>query len=64
MNKKKLDKELIISFGALALLFAVGIIFFLLFLLDININEHIAGIVGSYSGLSGGIWLFLLCRNC
>ncbi|MBR5637441.1 MAG: hypothetical protein IKW81_10985 [Pseudobutyrivibrio sp.] len=62
--RKKLDKDLIISFGALALLFAVGIIFLFLFIFDINIGEHLAGVVGSYSGLSGGIWLLLLCRNC
>ena len=62
--RKKLDKELIVSFGVLALLFAVGILFLFLFLFDINIGEHMAGIVGSYSGLSGGIWLVLLCRNC
>lgn len=62
--KKRLDRDMIISFGVLALLFSVGILFFFLFVLDINIAEHIAGIVGSYSGLSGGIWLLLLCRNC
>ncbi|SDB32831.1 hypothetical protein SAMN02910298_01578 [Pseudobutyrivibrio sp. YE44] len=64
MNNKRLDKELILSFGALALLFAVGILFFVLFAFDINIGENITKIVGSYSGLSGGIWLLLLCRNC
>ncbi|QFJ53488.1 hypothetical protein [Pseudobutyrivibrio xylanivorans] len=62
--KKKLDKELIISFGTLALLFAMGIIFFILYVFNIDVSSHITGIVGSYSGLSGGIWLFLLCRNC
>ena len=64
MKKRRLDKEMIISFGMLALLFSVGILFFLLFVLDVNITEHIAGVIGSYSGLSGGIWLLLLCRNC
>ena len=64
MKKKGLDKSLIISFGMLSLLLAVGVLFFLLFLFNVDIAEHVAGIVGSYSGLSGGIWLFLLCRNC
>ena len=62
--RRKLDRELILSFGVLALLFAVGILFLFLFLFDVNIAEHLTGIVGSYSGLSGGIWLLLLCRNC
>ena len=62
--RKRLDKELIISFGLLALLFAVGILFLFLFIFDINVGEHMTGVIGSYSGLSGGIWLFLLCRNC
>ncbi|MBQ7149105.1 MAG: hypothetical protein IJR96_10190 [Pseudobutyrivibrio sp.] len=62
--RKKLDKELIIALASLSLLFSIGIIFFLIFIFDINISEHLTGIVGSYSSLSGGIWLFLLCRNC
>ncbi|MCR5195502.1 MAG: hypothetical protein K6D38_04235 [Pseudobutyrivibrio sp.] len=62
--KRRLDKELIISLGALALLFSVGILFFILFIFNINIGDNLTGIVGSYSGLSGGIWLVLLCRNC
>lgn len=62
--RRKLDKELIVSFGALALLFAVGILFLFLFIFDVDIAENLAGIVGSYSGISGGIWLLLLCRNC
>ena len=62
--KRKLDKELIISFAGLSLLFAVGIISFVLFVFNIDISEHTTGIVGSYSGLSGSIWLILLCRNC
>ncbi|SDI32382.1 hypothetical protein SAMN05421493_111103 [Pseudobutyrivibrio sp. 49] len=62
--RKRLDKELIVSFAVLALSFALGIIFLILFIFGIDLSEHTAGIVGSYSGLSGGIWLFLLCRNC
>ncbi|MBE5918054.1 MAG: hypothetical protein E7273_14585 [Pseudobutyrivibrio ruminis] len=63
--KKRLDKELIISLAIVALLVAVGVVFFLLFMFDIQISQNnIAGIVGSYSGISGGVWLFLLCRNC
>lgn len=62
--RKKLDRELIVSFAVMALMFAVGILFLVLFILDIDISEHMAGVVGSYSGLSGGIWLLLLCRNC
>jgi hypothetical protein len=62
--KRGLDKELIISLGSLALLFGVGIIFLILFIFDVDIPSHQAEIVGSYSGLSGGIWLLLLCRNC
>lgn len=64
MNKKRLDKASIISLGAMALLFAVGILFFFLFVFHINIAENMAEIIGSYSGLSGSIWLVLLCRNC
>ena len=63
--KKRLDKELIISLAIVALLVAVGVVFFLLFMFDLQISHNnIAGIVGSYSGISGGVWLFLLCRNC
>ena len=62
--RRRLDKELIISFAGLALLFAVGIISFILFTFNIDISEHMTGIIGSYSGLSGSIWLILLCRNC
>ncbi|MBE5911800.1 hypothetical protein [Pseudobutyrivibrio sp.] len=64
MKRRGLDKELIISLGALALIFAVGILFFVLFIFDIDISNNIAKVVGSYSGLSGGIWLALLCHNC
>lgn len=64
MKRRGLDKELIISLGALALIFAVGILFFILFIFNIDITSNVAKIVGSYSGLSGGIWLALLCHNC
>ncbi len=64
MNKRKLDKELIVSLGTLALMFSVGILFFFLFVFDIDIAANLSKIIGSYSGLSGGIWLLLLCRNC
>ncbi|SEB06009.1 hypothetical protein SAMN02910384_03255 [Pseudobutyrivibrio sp. ACV-2] len=62
--KNRLDKGLILSFAGLSLLFSVGIIFFILFIFNIDIAEHTTGIVGSYSGMSGVIWLILLCRNC
>lgn len=62
--KRRLDKELIISFGIMALAFALGIVFLIMSIFGIDLAEHITGIVGSYSGLSGGIWLLLLCRNC
>ena len=62
--RKRLDKELIVSFAVLALSFALGIVFLILFIFGIDLTEHIAGIVVSYSGLSGGIWLLLLCRTC
>jgi hypothetical protein len=64
MKKRGLDKELIVSFGTLALLFAVGILFFVLFIFDIGITEKVTSVVGSYSGLVGGSWLILLLRNC
>ena len=64
MKKKGLDKDLIVSFATLAMLFAFGILFFVLFIFDIDITKNLTGVVGSYSGLSGGIWLILLCRNC
>ncbi|MBP5324623.1 MAG: hypothetical protein J6Y86_03930 [Pseudobutyrivibrio sp.] len=64
MKKRGLDKGLIVSFGTLALLFAVGILFFVLFIFDIDVTENLTSVVGSYSGLSGGIWLILLLRNC
>ena len=64
MKKRGLDKGLIVSFGTLALLFALGILFFVLFIFDIDLTANMTEIVGSYSGLSGGIWLFLLLRNC
>ncbi len=64
MKNNKLDKELILSFGVLALLFAMGILFFILFAFNIDIGANLTKILGSYSGLSGGIWLVLLCRNC
>ena len=64
MKKRGLDKELIVSFGTLALLFGLGILFFVLFIFDIDITMNLTGFVRSYSGLSGGIWLILLCRNC
>ena len=63
--KRRLDKDLIISLAVISLLVAVGIVFFVLFILDIQIsNNNIAELIGSYSGLSGSIWLILLCRNC
>ncbi len=62
--KKRLDRELIISFGWLSLLFAIGIVSFILFIFNIDVATHSTGIVGAYSCLTGGIWLFLLCRNC
>lgn len=65
MKKKGLDRDLIISFAALSLMAALGIIFFILFIFDINISlGNLSGIVGSFSGLSGSIWCILLCRNC
>ena len=63
--KRRLDKEMIISFAVISLMVAVGIIFFVLFILDIEINNNnMAEVIGSYSGLSSSIWLILLCRNC
>ena len=63
--KKKLDKELIVSLAAISFIVAVGIIFFLLFIFDIHISSNNAGgVIGSFSGLSSSIWLYLLCRNC
>jgi hypothetical protein len=33
--------------------------------LDIQISQtNIAGVLGSYSGLSSSIWFILLFRNC
>ncbi len=64
MKKRRLDKELIVSLGVLALLFSVGIVFFFLFIFDVDIASNLAQIIGSYSGISGSIWLVLLCRNC
>jgi hypothetical protein len=63
--KRRLDKEMIITLAVVALLFATGLIFFALFLFDIQISQaNIGGVIGSYSGLSSSIWLYLLCRNC
>ncbi|WP_028242644.1 hypothetical protein [Pseudobutyrivibrio ruminis] len=63
--KRRLDKEMIISLAVIAVLFATGALFFALFLFDIQISQaNIGGIIGSYSGLSSSIWLYLLCRNC
>ncbi|MCR5416274.1 MAG: hypothetical protein K6E79_05720 [Pseudobutyrivibrio sp.] len=64
MKKRGLDRELIISLGVIALLLAIGIVFMVLFLFDIDITKNLSSVIGSYSGLSGSIWLFLLCRNC
>ncbi len=64
MKKRGLDRGLIVSFATLALLFSLGILFFVLFVFDIDISKNLVEIVGSFSGLSGGMWLFLLCRNC
>ena len=63
--RRRLDKGMIIALAIIALLFATGIIFFLLYMFDIQICQaNIGGIIGSYSGLSSSIWLILLCRNC
>ena len=63
--KKRLDKEMIIALAVIAFIVATGIIFFLLFIFDIHIStSNLGGVIGSFSGLSSSIWLFLLCRNC
>ena len=63
--KRRLDRDMIIAFAVIALLVAIAIIFFVLFILDIQIsNNNLAQVLGSYSGLSSSIWLILLCRNC
>ncbi|WP_458458149.1 hypothetical protein [Pseudobutyrivibrio sp.] len=63
--KRKLDKGTIISLAVIAILFATGVIFFLLFMFDIQISQaNIGQFIGSYSGLSSSIWFILLCRNC
>ena len=63
--KRKLDKGTIISLAVIALLFATGVIFFLLFMFDIQISQaNIGQFIGSYSGLSSSIRFILLCRNC
>ena len=63
--KRGLDREMVIALAVIALLVAASILFFFLFMFDIQIcAKNIAGVIGSYSGLSGSIWLYLLCRNC
>ncbi len=63
--KKGLDKEMILALAVIALLAATSIVFLFLFVFDIRISaNNLAGVIGSHSGLSGSIWLFLLCRNC
>ncbi|SFI39262.1 hypothetical protein SAMN04487830_1565 [Pseudobutyrivibrio sp. OR37] len=63
--KKRLDRDMIISLAVVSLLSSTAVVFFLLFLFDIQISQaNLAGVIGSYSGLSSSIWLILLCRNC
>ena len=63
--KRRLDKDMIVALAILSLLAATSIIFVSLFVLNVEISiNNLAGIIGTYSALSGIIWLILLCRNC
>ncbi|MCR5581742.1 MAG: hypothetical protein K6F66_09170 [Pseudobutyrivibrio sp.] len=65
MNRRGLDRDMIISLGVLSLITSISIIFFALFLLDINISLSNIGLISaSFSTMAGAIWLVLLCRNC
>ena len=67
MNAKKngLDKELIIILGVISLVVSLGIIFFGLFFLGVDVYTcDKGGLIGIYSLITGGLWGVLLCRNC
>ncbi|WP_028234801.1 hypothetical protein [Pseudobutyrivibrio sp. MD2005] len=63
--KRRLDKDMIVSLAVISQLVTICIIFVILFILNIQISHNnLASIIGSYSGVSGIVWLILLCRNC
>ena len=63
--KRRLDKDMIVSLAVISQLVTISIVFVVLFMLNIQISHNnLAGIIGSYSGISGIVWLILLCRNC
>ncbi len=65
MNKRGLDKDMIVSLATISCIWALTILFFVLFLFDISVSSgNLIFIVSSFSMMSGAIWLFLLCRNC
>ena len=64
-RNRKLDQETIIICGLMAAVAALGILFFPIVLLGIDVTQcNSTMLVAIFSVLTGGIWGILLCRNC
>ncbi len=64
-DKKGLNQEMILLYGLCALLISISIIFTVAIWSSIDLTAcNSTFLVGIFSILTGGIWGFLLCRNC
>ena len=64
-DKKGLNKGMILYFGLISMVFATGILFFVMTFLRIDIASWgLGSFMAALLSLSTLSWVILLCRNC
>ena len=65
MKKRGLDRELILGYGIMAFIAAVGLLFMFMFFMGIDATTcNKLGLLSIYCILTMIIWVFLLMINC